>query len=175
MTRLAPFVALAFAGCNCGVPDPRAVLFACDASADCASGFVCAVGACYAADASCIPTAAAEICNDGVDNDCNGLIDCADPACLHQGCTPGTLMRTSVCCFQGPNSTACIPLTRDAQNCGGCGLACGAGQGCNGGKCSCQGSCPNGQSCNAGQCNCTAGIQCAAGQQCTTDQTCAYR
>jgi hypothetical protein len=26
-----------------------------------------------------------EICNDGIDNDCNGLIDCADPQCANSG------------------------------------------------------------------------------------------
>jgi hypothetical protein len=40
------------------------------------------------ADASgtdgCVPTGP-EICTDGIDNDCNGLTDCADPACMTQG------------------------------------------------------------------------------------------
>jgi hypothetical protein len=37
---------------------------------------------------SCVPKA--EICNDGIDNDCNGFTDCADPACMTQGyaCVP---------------------------------------------------------------------------------------
>src|SRR5687767_10366507 len=29
----------------------------------------------------CTPTGPAEICDDGIDNDCNDRIDCADPAC----------------------------------------------------------------------------------------------
>jgi hypothetical protein len=29
-----------------------------------------------------------EVCNNGVDDDCNGLIDCADPECANWQCTP---------------------------------------------------------------------------------------
>jgi hypothetical protein len=37
--------------------------------------------------------AATEICNNGIDDNCNGLIDCADPQCAQQGyvCTPATV------------------------------------------------------------------------------------
>jgi hypothetical protein len=46
-----------------------------------ACGHVCPGGtAC--ADAGCFEVA----CSDGVDNDANGLFDCADPACLGQRC-----------------------------------------------------------------------------------------
>src|SRR5215470_12527899 len=31
--------------------------------------------------AGCRPTGTVEVCEDGIDNDCNGLIDCADTAC----------------------------------------------------------------------------------------------
>jgi hypothetical protein len=47
---------------------------------DCASAPACAV---------CMPTGP-ERCTDGVDNDCNGTTDCADPACARDpGCSPG--------------------------------------------------------------------------------------
>jgi hypothetical protein len=35
----------------------------------------------------CVPTGP-EICTDGLDNDCNGYTDCADPACSAYACTP---------------------------------------------------------------------------------------
>ena len=37
----------------------------------------------------CVPTGA-ESCTNGVDDDCNGLVDCADPACAKQGYTCAT-------------------------------------------------------------------------------------
>jgi hypothetical protein len=39
------------------------------------------------AGATCIPTGP-EQCDDGIDNDCNGKIDCADPACSAYACVP---------------------------------------------------------------------------------------
>jgi hypothetical protein len=36
---------------------------------------------------ACIPTGV-EICTNGIDDDCNGLIDCADPACSSYSCIP---------------------------------------------------------------------------------------
>jgi hypothetical protein len=96
--------------------DPDQGRFACASSADCGSGWECLpqfsggdrcfkVGVCEAfdlaadsancgfcthacaagtgcADAGCVEVA----CGDGVDNDLNGLTDCADPACLGQRC-----------------------------------------------------------------------------------------
>jgi hypothetical protein len=40
-----------------------------------------------AGDVACTPTGP-ESCNDGVDNDCNGATDCADPACTAFACVP---------------------------------------------------------------------------------------
>jgi hypothetical protein len=45
----------------------------------------CATGAC-----TCVATAGPELnCGDGLDNDCNGLIDCDDPGCQPVGNAPG--------------------------------------------------------------------------------------
>jgi hypothetical protein len=44
-----------------------------------ASGGAGGAGTSASASTGCTPTA--EICDNGVDDDCNGLIDCADPAC----------------------------------------------------------------------------------------------
>jgi Tol biopolymer transport system component len=35
---------------------------------------------------TCVPTSPIEICNNGVDDDCNGLVDAADPACIPPVC-----------------------------------------------------------------------------------------
>ena len=39
-----------------------------------------------------------ERCNDGIDNDCNGLVDCADPACSE---VPGCLPTDAGACVEG--------------------------------------------------------------------------
>jgi hypothetical protein len=80
------------------------------------------VGACKAGTATCMTTASSEfpvwgactgqtlptseVCGDGVDNDCNGLTDCADPVCTG---TPGCT-NTSMCYAPnevGPDDTRC--------------------------------------------------------------------
>ncbi len=44
-----------------------------------------------------------EVCGDDLDNDCNGLLDCDDPACLDAGCIPAAstwgLVIFGVCLF----------------------------------------------------------------------------
>ena len=59
---------------------------ACGTDSDCASGMVCVAGACGRV-AGCVPTA--EICN-GIDDDCDGVIDDGDP-------------NGGVSCTTGPN------------------------------------------------------------------------
>jgi hypothetical protein len=47
-----------------------------------------------------------EVCTDGIDNDCNGLVDCADPACAQQGYS----------CFPTPpGGWAFVAFSADAQ------------------------------------------------------------
>jgi hypothetical protein len=63
-----------------------------------------------------------ENCTDGVDNDCNGLTDCKDPACaqdascLAQACTP----QTTEPCYDGPPGTASVGICKTGT------LTCGA-------------------------------------------------
>ncbi len=140
----------------------------------CAAGSTCTAGAC---------TAPAETnCFDGLDNDGNGLIDCADPACLHKHCTSGATS-ASVCCGTGPNATFCKNLGTDSANCGACGTACTSGA-CApansgsfySGQCTCPGGgsqCPSGpgnvQTCTTGACNCgDDNDRCQSGAVCAT-------
>jgi hypothetical protein len=70
-------------------------------------------------------------CSDGIDNDCNGFIDCADvvscsgdPACMPKICTPGQTMQ----CYDGPNGTSgigvCKPGTKTCNMQGQWGTTC---------------------------------------------------
>jgi hypothetical protein len=94
-----------------------------------------------------------EDCTNGKDDDCDGLIDCQDPACAGQNC--------------GSSFTCCIPRTNcpnfqtDPNNCGACSITCGTG-GCGAG-------CSGGQyCCSAGQCVCRGGGGCPSNQTCTS-------
>ncbi len=117
----------------------------------------------------------AEDCTNGRDDDCDGLVDCADPFCATRECdatNPG-----AVCC-----GTTCRDLSADSNNCGGCGTQCGAGQTCMPistgpvvtGRCSCSNmgpnSCPmpsgNDQSCVVNRCSCDDDDECAEDQRC---------
>ena len=67
---------------------------------------------------SCTPTATSETsCGDGIDDDCNGLTDCADPACAGQSCGGAGTCSTGGTCNGGactggtlkPANTVCRP------------------------------------------------------------------
>lgn len=88
-------------------------------------------------------------CN-GVDDNCDGVIDEGSPTCAGK----------------------CVDVSTDLNNCGGCGLVCGGGTTCTGGKCVCppEKSSICGMKCvdsktdvaNCGAC----GKACAAGESC---------
>jgi len=88
---------------------------------------------------SCVPTSPTEICGNGLDDDCNGLIDAADPAC--SGCASGFTCGFDFC-PQGyvcESNGCCVPHCGDGVwngdegdvDCGGsCAAKCQSGQHC---------------------------------------------
>lgn len=185
-------------GCSVGAP-VDALRFVCADDQGCADGWVCWQGVCArpeeavpdtlpgdaedaGVDAS-VPTkcpadgpteAAESTCGDGVDNDCDGAVDCADPDCAEQRC--GTIA-SAVCC-----GGYCVDTSTSATNCGACGFTCKGSQPCFpvmgvegtavSGQCGCHNpaQCPGGQaeqSCSADICSCTTDAACAPGQHCT--------
>ncbi len=128
------------------------------------------------------------ICDDGVDNDGNGLTDCADPACDMQscgdGCTCKNAMKSESNCSDGMDNDGDGLKDCDDPDCLGLscgpGCACGADGGltesvCNNdidddkdGLVDCADPDCNGKlcgtptvafTCNGGQCNCNGGTQ----------------
>jgi hypothetical protein len=148
----------------------------CSADADCATSQVCVNGLCIA-HTTCAP--AAEVC-DGVDNDCDGVIDngaicsnggtcvagaCVTTACENVTCANGEACVDGVCTAcagQVVCAGLCVDLTADAANCGACGVQCPAGAACADGVCM--------LAC-ASDADCTAGHVCVAGV-CTPDASC---
>ncbi|MEZ4223620.1 MAG: hypothetical protein R3B13_21910 [Polyangiaceae bacterium] len=104
---------------------------------------------------ACVPDAGAEICGDGIDNECNGLVDdCMlcdgvpipkdDPD--HCGACDVSCRSDQTCslgkCICPPDSPfecagKCARFDSDPQNCGACGTVCNPGQACVNGICSC--------------------------------------
>jgi hypothetical protein len=58
----------------------------------------------------CVPKGP-ENCTNGIDDDCNGLVDCADPACTTQGyqCVAPAAMGWSIAAFSATSQAACPP------------------------------------------------------------------
>jgi hypothetical protein len=133
---------------------------------------------------------APEMCDNGLDDDCDGVLDCADADC--GGCDDGMPCTRDSCdaasgrCGHRPEPAGlgCTddgrPCTADACDADGTcthapladGSACLAGQ-CCGGECrmsatdaascgACGISCPAGRSCTAGACGCGSNAECVA-------------
>lgn len=104
---------------------------------------------------ACVRLADAELCGDGLDNDCNGAADdcrycdgqrVANDDHEHCGacgnaCRADQACRSGVCECEDSASTecdgSCVQLPLDAQNCGECGRRCGTDQSCQSGECAC--------------------------------------
>jgi hypothetical protein len=110
-------------------------------------------------DCPCQPSET--LCADGLDDDCDGLVDCADPDCDADTCGPhGLVCGASACmCPGGTTETTCGDggdndcdgaLDCDDASCGG--RSCGVnGRICIGGSCQCPGS---SESCNGDDDDC---------------------
>ena len=98
-----------------------------------------------------------EVCTDGVDNDCNGAVDCADPACAAGGyaCVPaipggwtfGALSAGALSCAAGTTSQAYVAATGAPATCG-CSCVVGQPPQCGGATVSVQTG--SDSACNAG-------------------------
>ena len=111
-------------------------------------------------------------CWDGLDGDCDGLIDCDDPDCREQTCVEGsTTMR---CCLGSCRDVDAPPR----EHCGACHFACGSDESCQqiAGHfvCTCDApdECPGGASpawaCVGGLCECRHSEICGGSQECQT-------
>ena len=113
-------------GGACSVSFSDSVRYTCTSDADCGGdGYKCAAPA-GGAGACCLETGE-EICGDGKDNDCDGLVDGADTW------PPETCNELDDDC-DGQIDEG-IDLLGDVANCGKCGRACASGQACVAGAC----------------------------------------
>jgi hypothetical protein len=118
---------------NCAVDgaNPRTVSVTSEATTEITFAVTCGP--------SCVPTSATDVCGNGIDDDCDGLVDVFDPdcACDVQECYSEVCPAGYVCGFDG----CCVPHCFDGQrdgdegdvDCGGsCAAKCAPGQHCYG-------------------------------------------
>lgn len=120
---------------------------------------------------TCVPAQTTEsTCNDDLDNDCDGVKDCADPDCASTSCEDASLAPNDVgltCVSNGDGTGACVCAADTLGNgqeatcddgidddCDGL-VDCADTQNCNNKPCG-----PNGEVCNAsGACACTKTVE----------------
>jgi len=120
-----------------------------------------AVGlSCSAAATSCIcagdplGTGIESDCNDGVDNDCDGLTDCDDT----QNCSGATCGPNGLLCSTGPVSSCECPGGAVELNCGdNVDNDCDGQRDCNDADCNSKACGANGLTCASGSCLCPGG------------------
>jgi hypothetical protein len=130
-------------------------------------------------------------CNDGRDNDCDALVDCADPSCANASCGTGCMctggVKTETLCNDavdndGDGQTDCADAQCARKQCGAsaaqvcCGTLCRNlstdSNNCGGCGIACQQGCSAATSSGvpSGRCNCNGNGQCSLGQTCSGGQ-----
>lgn len=156
----------------------------CQQDADCGASEECFNGQCTAPFD--------EVCDDTIDNDLDGQVDCADSDCAGAPqCQGGVSCLDDAQCAPGQlcDVGQCVAVTACASD-----VDCGIGSTCvdsvcrsNSPACSSDAECSTGQECDAGQCvlstSCTSDAECAVGEicdagecvssECTSDAECA--
>jgi Dictyostelium (slime mold) repeat len=120
----------------------------CDDSNVCTDDSCDAVAGCVHTPTQTPPEQHETSCSDGLDNDCDGLVDAADPDCPQCTCPQcaAASLHNGVCaidmCAQGFAScdgifaNGCeVTLATDVNNCGACGNVCASNQTCASGQC----------------------------------------
>jgi hypothetical protein len=87
------------------------------------------------ATAVCVPTSSTDICDNGLDDDCDGLADSLDPDCAQFDCSGSTCPAGYLCSYSGVCYPHCNDNMQDGDegdvDCGGsCSAKCQAGQHC---------------------------------------------
>jgi hypothetical protein len=184
-------------------------IFGCTTDADCAATQACVANRCMAegcvdadgdgfcADVDCddhdaaVHPGAAEVCGDGLDNDCDGVVDngCGVTCAADTDCAANEVCVGGVCTADG---VTCAAETDCAANevcvggvCTAEGVTCAAGQALCGSFCvdlatdphncgACGFTCGAGSVCGAGVCGvpCNAAGDCPQGHTCTSAGVC---
>ncbi|MFL5319065.1 MAG: MopE-related protein [Myxococcaceae bacterium] len=129
----------------------------CNGAADCAdsscNGKVCGPFGRTCVSGQCACASATEICNDGIDNDCDGLVDCEDnpPCAAGTACTPGGKQCSGGACLcpggQTAEATCADGTDNDCDSAVDCADSDCAGKACD----------PNGRTCQGSACVCPTG------------------
>ncbi len=115
-----------------------------------------------------------ETCN-GQDDDCDGTADNGNLCGKGNSCQgkKGCRCATSPACVGDEQCCggSCQDIQKDPSHCGGCGVACGAGESCSGGACRCGatvGKVGGGKACTGGTCSGGACLACNPGSNLAT-------